>query len=88
VAERILDAVAMELTDSSGQSYRITTSMGLGSHHPADRSLRDLLDRADQALYLAKHRGHNQIAMLGRDRATCPFPARNEARSTGDPHAL
>ena len=70
VAARILDAIrALDLTDSSGQNYRFTTSMGLGALHPQDRSLRDLLDRADQALYLAKRRGRDQMAMLGTEDA-------------------
>jgi diguanylate cyclase (GGDEF)-like protein len=65
IATRILEAIrALELTDSNGQPYRITTSMGLGTLSPGDRSLHDLLDRADQALYLAKHRGRNQLAVL------------------------
>src|SRR3990167_4525351 len=65
VDARMLDAIrALELTDSTGQSYRITTSMGLSAHHPSDRNLRELLDRADQALYLAKHRGRNQLATI------------------------
>ena len=76
VAARILDAIrALELTDSTGQSYRITTSMGLSAHHPSDRNLRELLDRADQALYLAKRRGRDQIAMLGTEDAyDAPLP--------------
>jgi len=65
VAARILQAIrALEMTDGNGQRYRVTTSMGLGTLHPGDRSLRDLLDRADQALYLAKHQGRDQLAML------------------------
>ena len=35
----------------------------MGTISPHDRSLRDVLDRADQALYLAKNRGRNQIAI-------------------------
>ena len=38
--------------------------MGLGTLRPGDRSLHDLLDHADQALYLAKRRGRNQLAVL------------------------
>jgi len=76
VAARILDAIrTLELTDSSGQAYRITTSMGLGALRGSDRSLRDLLDRADQALYLAKHRGRDQLATLDDDEDdTCDTP--------------
>ena len=65
IATRILEAIrALELTDSNGQHYGVTTSMGLGTLSPGDRSLHDLLDRADQALYLAKRRGRNQLAVL------------------------
>ena len=63
VATRILDSLrALELVDDAGQRYGITASMGVGAFRQTDRSLRDALDRADQALYLAKHRGRNQIA--------------------------
>lgn len=65
IASRILEAIrALSLTDSTGQHYGITTSVGLGTLSPGDRSLHELLDRADQALYLAKHRGRNQLAVL------------------------
>lgn len=65
VAQRILHAVrALQLHDESGNAYGITTSLGLSTFRASDRSLRDMLDRADQALYLAKHQGRNQIASL------------------------
>ncbi|MCO5355936.1 sensor domain-containing diguanylate cyclase [Acidovorax kalamii] len=64
-AHRILQSVrALQLNDDTGQAYRITTSLGVGAFRQSDRSLRDMLDRADQALYLAKHRGRDQIASL------------------------
>jgi len=64
-AHRILQSVrALQLSDDTGQAYRITTSLGVGAFRQSDRSLRDTLDRADQALYLAKHLGRDQIASL------------------------
>lgn len=64
-AHRILQSVrALQLSDDTGQAYRITASLGVGAFRQSDRSLRDMLDRADQALYLAKHRGRDQIASL------------------------
>jgi len=42
----------------------MTTSVGLGAWRTDDRSLRDMLDRVDQALYLAKHRGRDRIATM------------------------
>ncbi|WP_298211576.1 sensor domain-containing diguanylate cyclase [Acidovorax sp.] len=65
VALRILHSVrSLQLSDAMGYTYNITTSLGVGSFRQSDRSLRDMLDRADQALYLAKRRGRNQIASL------------------------
>ncbi|KRD55104.1 diguanylate cyclase [Acidovorax sp. Root275] len=65
VARRILHGVrALQLGDETGHTYGITASLGLSTFRQADRSLRDMLDRADQALYLAKHQGRNQIASL------------------------
>lgn len=64
IATRIMHGVACTpLTDEAGRPYRITVSVGVGTISPHDRSLRDVLDRADQALYLAKNRGRNQIAI-------------------------
>lgn len=64
-ANRILQSVrALQLSDDTGQAYRITTSLGVGAFRQGDRSLRDMLDRADQALYQAKRQGRDQIASL------------------------
>ncbi|RQO82415.1 sensor domain-containing diguanylate cyclase [Acidovorax sp. FJL06] len=64
-ATRILHSVrALQLSDDAGHAYGITTSLGVGTFRQSDRSLRDMLDRADQSLYLAKRRGRNQIASL------------------------
>lgn len=64
VARRILDSLrALQLRGDAGQAYTLTASLGLSTFHARDRSVRDLLDRADQALYRAKHQGRNQIAV-------------------------
>ena len=55
-------------SDAGGSHrYRITASMGLGTLRGSDRSLRDLLDRADQALYQAKREGRDRIALADAD---------------------
>lgn len=63
IAERILQHIrSLPLTDEQGQRWKITTSIGLGCMRATDRSLRDLLDRADQALYQAKRGGRDRWA--------------------------
>ena len=65
VATRIMNSIrALQLTDDTGHTYSITASLGMSAFRQSDRSLRDMLERADQALYLAKHRGRNQVASL------------------------
>lgn len=61
-AVRAMDLSAAPAVQHSGR--RLTVSIGLACARPGDRSLHDLIDRADQALYLAKHRGRDQIASL------------------------
>lgn len=47
---------------SSGDKLgRITMSVGVAEYMPGEKSA-DLIDRADQALYTAKHNGRNQVA--------------------------
>ena len=55
---RVLGALAP--VEHDGESLRITASIGLGDLRPGDRS-EDLLQRADAALYRAKHGGRNRV---------------------------
>ena len=69
VAERVREAFT-EACGSVGAgvaSFRPTVSAGVAAAHP-DSSLDGLLAAADRALYEAKARGRNQIAITERDR--------------------
>lgn len=51
----------------TGLSLPITISIGVAvSRHQADRA-EDLLSRADQALYAAKHQGRNRVVLANDD---------------------
>jgi diguanylate cyclase (GGDEF)-like protein/PAS domain S-box-containing protein len=64
VAHRILESIrALELRCDASHAYTLTTSLGISALHADDRSVRDLLDRADQALYQAKRQGRDQLAV-------------------------
>jgi diguanylate cyclase (GGDEF)-like protein len=58
VAERLRTAVSSgALTDG----VRVTVSIGLAAVEPGDDVWADTLERADQALYAAKHAGRNRL---------------------------
>ncbi|MFN3377680.1 MAG: GGDEF domain-containing protein [Burkholderiaceae bacterium] len=84
VAQALLGAVrAMDLSSAPAVLHsgrRLTVSIGLACARAEDRSLHDLMDRADQALYLAKHRGRDQIASL-QDQAAPPDNGLPNART-------
>lgn len=79
-AERIRAAITrMEVRDGTGELIPVTASIGLAVFEPAD-TLDALLNRADQAMYLAKSAGRNRVAMLPRVPSS-PAPA--EAQPVG-----
>lgn len=79
VHERTRAAIeALELEDDAGQVLQISLSAGV-AFFPEDANGPDLLlQRADEALYRAKRRGRNQIAVFDPTRAT---PASDPSRS-------
>lgn len=61
VAERIRKRVEeLRFFDNDGAQFGVTVSLGIASNHPQDQQLERLLERADKALYQAKHSGRNQ----------------------------
>lgn len=60
VACRILERVrTMNITSPSGESFGITVSIGFTVNAAEDNAIERLLERADKALYAAKHAGRN-----------------------------
>jgi len=64
IAEGIRQDVAAMPGVFSGSDYQPHLSGGITSLVPADQGFADLFYRADQALYLAKGNGRDQIARL------------------------
>ena len=70
VAERIRKAIEAQSFGNDGQALAVTASLGVGSVQPGapgrtgrdalDSLARDLVERADQALYAAKRGGRNR----------------------------
>ncbi len=64
-ARRILDEIRQRFAElhfiASGQQFSVTLSAGIASTDNAPASADDLLDKADRALYGAKHGGRNRV---------------------------
>ncbi len=74
-AERIRAAIEGATVPSEKGDLKVTASLGVATRPPGGRETKeDLLRRADQALYVAKEAGRNQVS-LGRD----PSPATGSA---------
>ena len=64
IAERIRKALADEsVMTRTGNEIRMTVSSGVSSLQPTD-TLESLLYRADNALYIAKEEGRDQVQFL------------------------
>ncbi len=56
---RSVEAMVVHNPDT-GQNLKVTLSVGVSSFRPTDRNNKDLIERADKALYQAKHGGRNR----------------------------
>lgn len=63
VAERLRLAVQAEAFHCEGRAIPATVSVGIGERLPGEADLAALLQRADRALYAAKHAGRNRVAV-------------------------
>jgi diguanylate cyclase (GGDEF)-like protein len=63
LAERMREAISeLSVTDLRGQALvTVTASLGVSELLSDDQVPADLIERADQAVYRAKHRGRNQV---------------------------
>ena len=62
IAERIRSAVSGRIVEAEGAVLRTTASIGLAVFpHHGDDDVRDLLRKADEALYLAKRQGRDRV---------------------------
>uniref|UniRef100_UPI00210E8123 GGDEF domain-containing protein n=1 Tax=Chitinolyticbacter albus TaxID=2961951 RepID=UPI00210E8123 len=64
IADKVVNAMQRPITLEGGQSVRLTTSIGIALHEPADPvTVDELLDRADAAMYVAKRAGKNRYVI-------------------------
>ncbi|WP_296805817.1 diguanylate cyclase [Thiocapsa sp.] len=65
--ERIRESVAARSLEINGQEIRVTLSIGFATCHSDEGDPRDVLARADMALYHAKNAGRNRVCYDGND---------------------
>ncbi len=63
IAERLRKAVEGSQVYWQGETLPLTVSIGLAARRETDRSPATLLERADKALYAAKHEGRNRVCV-------------------------
>jgi diguanylate cyclase (GGDEF)-like protein len=63
VAERLRESVEKTAIRISDKELHITVSIGVSRRDENTVELETLIARADQAMYIAKHRGRNRVAM-------------------------
>ena len=61
VTNRLCQLIAIHVVEYKGAQVRVTISAGITTFKPTTDTLDDLLNRADQALYLAKRLGKNRL---------------------------
>lgn len=66
VAERIRKTIAQTpIQIKENTELNLTASLGIAAKNPGTNALDTLIKYADQALYIAKHKGRNQVAQSG-----------------------
>lgn len=63
VAERLRASIAATPINIDGQEIPLTVSIGVATKDEHTLHLETLIARADQAMYIAKHRGRNRVAI-------------------------
>ena len=63
VAERLRRAIAATPIQSINKEIALTVSIGVAEGDENTTDLETLIARADQAMYIAKHKGRNRVAI-------------------------
>ncbi len=63
VAERLRSTTTEQPFKATGREVNVTVSIGVATKDENTTHLEALVARADQALYIAKHKGRNRVAI-------------------------
>jgi two-component system cell cycle response regulator len=63
IAERICASIGAIPMNASDREINVTVSIGVAAKNENSVNLETLIARADQAMYIAKHKGRNLVAV-------------------------
>jgi len=63
LAERLRSNIQDMHIEHDGKTLHITASFGISAGNSAEQTLENMLTRADDALYIAKKKGRNQVKL-------------------------
>jgi len=80
IADKLRDAIEERCGEKFNDiaTLRVTVSIGVATLHDEDATLADLIDQADKALYDAKSKGRNRVAVAASSRQTKGSRAKRE----------
>ncbi|MBK6846656.1 MAG: sensor domain-containing diguanylate cyclase [Proteobacteria bacterium] len=89
LCERVRQAIAAEVLSSDKGNFGVTISLGVATYPEDGVRKEQLIERADQALYQAKHGGRNRTVCYGELRRPSPvaLPSAAADRSSAGPRA-
>lgn len=67
IAERLRKRIQDHVIYDGHERFQVTSSFGVASRHQDEDDIKPTIHRADQALYLAKHKGRNQVISYSSD---------------------
>jgi diguanylate cyclase (GGDEF)-like protein len=65
LATRVSELISNSVVEGEGRSRKIGCSIGVAVSEPRDRTVETLIERADNALYMAKANGRGQVRWFG-----------------------
>ena len=74
MADKIRKTIELNTFTHEKGDFSVTSSFGVTQVRTDDPSAEDIIERADTALYQAKHRGKNCVVVAGDIPTYYPFP--------------
>jgi diguanylate cyclase (GGDEF)-like protein/PAS domain S-box-containing protein len=88
LAERLRKLLACVIVNTAAGSIRFTVSAGITARSGLDTGITDVMQRADSALYTAKHHGRNRVQALAAEGSAITSVSKNKQRTDRQDNAV